>query len=263
MNKSISLCYHPTTTVFVDDNQDFMRSIQLELRKTFPCKFYSDPLKALDFFRSGYQSHPFIQRCFIALTDEDLDHLKRSDHLFYNVDLRQIHKEIHVAERFKEVAVAVIDYTMPELNGLELSKKIRAAHPNIRILLLTGEADHNLAVEAFNEGIIDKFIRKDTPELITVLVQTIKELEHHYFIKLSQIILDKMNDSSTTLQCLSNPNIIKLFANICQKYHITEYYLIDSTGNFLLIDENNNPHWLALMSENELNKIYRDRKSVV
>lgn len=250
MNYSISLCCHPTTTLFVDDNQDFINIIKLKLGDSLCYKFYSSSLKALDFFKSVYQAKPFIQRCFIEPTNE------YSDQLFYNVDLRRIHKEIYLSQRFDEIAVAVIDYTMPELDGLELSKQIRTIHPSIRILLLTGEADHEIAVQLFNEGIIDKFIKKDTPDLINVLIRAIKELEHKYFVGLSQTIIDKMNGSANNFSRLSDPGFVNLFNQLRQEKDIIEYYLVDSNGGFLLIDRQGNPYWLAVLSAQELEGFY-------
>ena len=131
MTSQICLCYHPTTTVLVDDNQDFIQTIKYKLKKDLRCQFYTDPVKALRFFKEEYQPKPFTQRCFVEPAEEQIDHL------FFNVDLRQIHKEVYVAERFAEISVVVIDYTMPGMNGLELSRQLKAINPTIRILLLT------------------------------------------------------------------------------------------------------------------------------
>lgn len=149
MNSQICLGYHPTTVVFVDDNKSFLQALQLQLKNKLIGQFYSEPLKALQSLTHEYQVNSFTQRCLMP-SDES------ADQLFSKVNLRQIHKQCEVKTRFEEIAVCVIDFMMPGMNGLELSRKIKAIHPSIHILLLTGEADHELAVEAFNEGIIDR-----------------------------------------------------------------------------------------------------------
>lgn len=247
---NIGFCYHPTTIVLVDDSEDFVSAIELPLKKTRCCRSYTDPLKALAFFENDYEPAPFTQRCFISPLEEKVDHL------FFNVDLRQIHQEIQRADRFKEVAVVVIDYTMPGLDGLELSRKLRQRYPDIRIILLTGEADHELAINAFNEGIIDKFIKKSTPDLANVLMSVIRTLEHSYFNQLSQTIFNKMKGEQDTLSRLSDPAFIELFNSLCQNQNIVEYYLVDSNGSYLLVDEKANPYWLALLDEEEFAEFY-------
>ncbi|MDF2868215.1 MAG: CheY-like receiver [Gammaproteobacteria bacterium] len=249
MKSQISLCYHPTKVVLVDDNPDFIAAIKLELGKELRCSFYTNPLKALEFFKM-YKPEPFTKRCFVTPSDE------KSDHLFFNVDLRQIHKEVHVSDRFNEIAVVVIDYTMSRVDGLELSRQLKIRHPNIRIILLTGEADHDLAVMAFNEGIIDKFIKKGSQDLSGLLIKNIRELEQKYFLILSQSIIDKMNGSSDKLYRLRDPHIINFFNQLCREKAIIEYYLIDSNGSFLLIDNKGCPYWLALLSNQELYEFY-------
>ena len=57
--------------------------------------------------------------------------------------------------------VAVMDVAMPELNGMEFCRRI--TDPSIRKIVLTGKADEHVAVKSFNEGLIDRFIRRIHP----------------------------------------------------------------------------------------------------
>jgi DNA-binding NtrC family response regulator len=70
-----------------------------------------------------------------------------------------------------EFAVIVSDNLMPGLKGLELLARAREFAPQVRRVLLTGHTDLNQAIEAFNEGLIHRFINKpwDTADLIGVL----------------------------------------------------------------------------------------------
>ena len=245
MMSQICLCYHPTTTLFIDDNQNFLDTLQFEFKNKLIGQYYQDPLKALQFLVSEYQPNSFTQRCFIDPSHE------QSDQLFSQIDLRQIHQQASLVERFMEVSVCVIDYTMPGINGLELSRKIKEIYPNIRILLLTGEADHNLAVQAFNEGVIDKFFKKSSFDLIETLYLAIQELTYKYFMSLSQTITNHMN--SDRFKRLRDPVLIDLFTTLCQEKDIAEYYLINDSGSFLLLDRQGYPYWLAFVDSDELN----------
>jgi len=52
-------------------------------------------------------------------------------------------------------AVAVLDLQMPGLDGLELARQIRAASPDTQVLILTGHADLESAIEGMHHGIFD------------------------------------------------------------------------------------------------------------
>ena len=45
--------YHPTTICFVDDNEQFLASLELELPGDWACRTFSDPEKAFDFAQSA------------------------------------------------------------------------------------------------------------------------------------------------------------------------------------------------------------------
>ncbi len=79
-----------------------------------------------------------------------------------NINIEAIRNELFNANRFDEVITLVLDYAMPGMTGLEVFKKLNKL--SVRKILLTGEAGLDLALEAFNEGIIYKFILKNTPD---------------------------------------------------------------------------------------------------
>jgi CheY-like chemotaxis protein len=41
----------------------------------------------------------------------------------------------------KTIRLLLADYTMPEMNGAVVARKVQAAHPSLPILLMTGNAD--------------------------------------------------------------------------------------------------------------------------
>jgi DNA-binding NarL/FixJ family response regulator len=48
--------------------------------------------------------------------------------------------------------VAVVDVSMPNLNGLDAARQLRAEHPGVRIVFLTVNEDPDLAAQALREG---------------------------------------------------------------------------------------------------------------
>lgn len=94
------------------------------------------------------------------------------------------------------VAVIVADMQMPEMNGVELLKAVHKCDPNIRRLMLTGNADQETAIAAINESKVYRFIRKpcDAMALKEILIEALAEHDFNN-IDLTQI---KSEDRQTT-----------------------------------------------------------------
>jgi two-component system response regulator DctR len=76
--------------------------------------------------------------------------------------------------------VAVIDYHMPNMDGLELLRRIRGQRPEVAVLMLTSEDDPSVARRALEEG-ATAFLSKTTApalllrELLLLLVASMTE----------------------------------------------------------------------------------------
>ena len=95
-------------------------------------------------------------------------------------DLFSSYEKIYDDNRFAGISTVVLDYNM-STDGLELSKQIRRNCSYIKIIMLTGEADENLAIEAFNEGLIDKFIRKSSTTFFNEIKRYICKFNIEFF----------------------------------------------------------------------------------
>jgi len=58
------------------------------------------------------------------------------------------------------VDVLIADIDMPEMSGIELVRRVRAAHPDVVRILLTGDASLESAMAAINEGEVHRFLTK-------------------------------------------------------------------------------------------------------
>jgi DNA-binding response OmpR family regulator len=76
--------------------------------------------------------------------------------------------------------VAVIDYQMPDMDGLELLRRIRSRRPEVGVLFLSSEDDPTVARRALEEG-ASAFLSKTTDpalllrKLLLLLVATMTE----------------------------------------------------------------------------------------
>jgi two-component system, probable response regulator PhcQ len=69
------------------------------------------------------------------------------------------------------VDVVVSDHLMPNMSGLDFLKEVRALHPDVVRIMLTGHAEVSTAMEAINDGEIYRFLTKpwDDAELKVAL----------------------------------------------------------------------------------------------
>ena len=65
--------------------------------------------------------------------------------------------------------VIVADMRMPGMDGIQLLARVKAAHPHLVRIMLTGNADQTTAKEAVNQGAIFRFLTKPCePDLLAV-----------------------------------------------------------------------------------------------
>jgi len=70
-------------------------------------------------------------------------------------------------------AVVLSDYRMPGMNGVEFLRRVRAEAPESIRILITGQTEHHIAVDAINTGHVYRFLIKpwDNEDLLITLRQ--------------------------------------------------------------------------------------------
>jgi CheY-like chemotaxis protein len=219
----------------VDDNPRFLMHLSARLDSALHFKLLSDPRDALPLVD---EKALLIQVTSSALVvDEDLEIDRKDLSIFQSYQGVRLTNFLDLVEnenRFNEISVIVVDYAMPGMNGIDLCRAL-SKHPAKKILL-TGEADHRIAVDAFNEGLIHRFILKQTQEdlLCKELNLAIDEMQNIYFSTNSRKILANLALDET----FTNPFLIKFFNQIFSQKKYMEFYLLNARGSLLLLDEN-------------------------
>ena len=69
------------------------------------------------------------------------------------------------------VDVAVSDYLMPKMNGIQLLAKVKESQPETTRVLLTGHADKQSAIQAINQVSLFQYLEKpwDNAQLLLVI----------------------------------------------------------------------------------------------
>lgn len=248
---SIPACYFPSTTLFVDDNRDFLLNFVLQLDESVAYRIFDEPIRALDYVNNKRCELGVLQnhRCLQAYADARTQSAVGQN---LDLDLAAIHSEVYNPNRFAEVSVVVIDYAMPSMNGLEFCRQIE--NSNVKKILLTGQADEKLAVEAFNEGLIHRYIKKNDVHATDRIMKSIHELQGDYFHLMSDAIERLLPISKPS--CLQDENYIRFFQQFIKHNRITEYYLADHSGSYFLLDDDANVSFLIVKNEEEMNRCY-------
>lgn len=242
---SIPVCYFPTTAYFIDDNRDFLLNFVLQLDEHLAYRMFDSPFSALESLRQKQCEVDVLnRRCLTEYTEaKNCPHRNHT----INLDLAPIHAEIYNPNRFSEVSVVIVDYAMPGMNGLEFCRNI--TDTNIKKILLTGQADEKLAIEAFNEGLIDRFIHKSDRQAGQLITKAIYDLQWQYFQEMSDIIVRMLSVSSPS--CLQDKVFAGFFLQLCDEHNIKEYYLADNSGSFMLVNEDAEISYLIIANEQD------------
>ena len=236
--------YFPTTAVFVDDNPSFLRSLALELPEELAFQTFENAEAALERVNRTSSAPPLYQRCFTQIGLPGANATEKLIHL----DLSQIELGISNTERFQEVSVVVVDFDMPAIDGLEFCRRI--TNPRIRKILFTGVADEKIAVQAFNAGIIDRFIIKSQPDAVSAVRKAVLELQQRYFEAISETLRATLMLNPPPF--LTDPAFERLFADLRDKRKLVEYYLVANPGGFLTLTDQGDLYRLVVVSEDEI-----------
>jgi len=236
--------------VFIDDNKSFLDNVLLELDANISALSFTEPAAAIEYLQ-GHMLAPFSEKYLRSLRnhkDSDEFDFNNVEHGYVDVDVFSIHKEIYDPNRFTKTIVVVVDYTMPEMNGLELCKILKDFP--FKFILITGDATTEKAVEAFNEGLIHQFIQKSSSDFINKLQTIIGYLQEQQFKDFSNVIIKNL--SAGLFLGLSDPLLVKFIKDFFKQNNIVEYYLLNESGCFLMANLNGDLSYLVIKNEGEM-----------
>lgn len=244
----IPFLYFPTNTVIVDDESLFLNSLCFHLDNKRRIKPFQDPSVALQFLNHHYQPVLFPKNWILQADSEpNFQNYVRE----YDIDIWRIQETIKYQERFNHVAVVVADFAMPNMDGITFFQNLN--EKSFKRILLTAEANEKIAIQAFNGGLIHRYIRKDDPQCLFLLQSAIRELEAEYFQDFSETPLANLkNNYRFRSCCLDNPCFIKFFNRFLSLHHYSEFYLAGPTGSFIFLDQAGKFNWLVVKDEEQM-----------
>ncbi|MGJ7917048.1 hypothetical protein ACI48D_16440 [Massilia sp. LXY-6] len=243
---TLPIYQHPTMTVLVDDSPSFLHSLRFQLGPAFPSIAFSDTGAAIAWLRR----HAAAPAALAGLLSPSVDTYTFAPQP-YNIALHieQVCGIRLQPERFLTPSVLVVDYAMPGMDGIAFCEAVRELP--CRKILLTGVADERVAIEAFNRGLIDRYVRKSDVHALDRLEAELTRLQEGFFLAQSETLrmLLALHDYSF----VNDPAICGLVRELGARHKIVEHYLYNSPPGFLMMDRDARPWLLAVESEHGMN----------
>lgn len=124
----------------------------------------------------------------------------------------------YITNNPKSIDVILMDINMPEMNGIELAKKVTKINKTIRILALTMHAEDNYIINMINAGALGYILKESGKEELIAAIKTVAEGKQYYSNEVSVAMVNYAmngNNPSNLNKEISNREIevLKLIAS--------------------------------------------------
>jgi DNA-binding response OmpR family regulator len=120
-----------------------------------------------------------MKKIRLLLVDDEQDFLTAYSRRFLrrNTDVTVASSGAEALAKIEEIEfdAVVLDVMMPEMNGIEVLRRIKAKSPDLPIIILTGHADHKTLIQGMDMGAFDYLLKPvGTDELLFKVMDAIK-----------------------------------------------------------------------------------------
>ena len=227
--------FHPTQIVLIDDDVNFLGNLSLQLDADLAYLLFDSTRKALDYLNQR-QCSTIVRDRFFRETqpNRQKNGAPGNSRDLLEIDIEAISQEMYSSDRFSQISVVLVDYAMPQMDGLRFCQSI--TDPHVKKILFTGVATESLAVDAFNEGLIDQYIRKHEHAVYDRLNRAIRQFQRDYILDLFMAAADVL--PLAVPDVLSDPAIAELIEELRKHSDLVEYYVAcDPDGFFFATSE--------------------------
>lgn len=238
--------YYRTTLLTLDDDPLFTTTITTLLGNEFQVKSFAKPEELLQYL-AQYQQPPASKNLVRDCSEHD--HYNTAQHTLVDVDITALYQQTMMQNNINEISVIVSDFDMPEMNGVEVFKRI--THIPAKKILLTGGSNQEIAIDAFNDNIIDRYIQKNSFNIADEIRKQARILAAAYFIDQSKPLLHHLEARRPSP--LTDIHFADFFQRWCLENHINEYTLIDKNGSFCVRDKHQNERYFIVHTDDSLN----------
>lgn len=231
--------YYPCSALLLDDDEMFLESLKKTLGREKAVFAFSSVPYAFKFLNSANTIAEDIFGLFSHFHGTLEPNVNAGDDVVVlkSSKMRQLAAS---PDKYKVTSVALIDQAMPNMTGLEFCKKIKET--GVKTILLTGKFNDQESVNAFNNGLIDRFINKGDCDAKTKVKTMIAELHREYLLERMAPIAMAYNASHRHL--IGDRITAELMKKVHGVFAFSEYYYLPGASGFLLNDDQGNKNFL-------------------
>ena len=246
------LWYHPTSLLLIDDDEKMLRTLRKKVDPIFPYLAYKNPKKALEELKVHVLSlGPLSQAIISDVSTDNAEDLLTGDVVAIN--LKPLRANLIKPVRFTYYAVVIVDKVMKEMDGLDFCRQVRKLGLPVKLILLTGNADADEAVAAFNNHIIDAFVQKSVPNMMEQINHQIHTLAVQVFCEASVQLLGSVLNRFPLIQ---QKSFSEFFQKLCDELKVAEYFMLDSSCSYLLLLKTGDAKVLLMCSPEDFKNAY-------
>jgi CheY-like chemotaxis protein len=236
----LPLYHRPNAIVFLDDDASYLEMLAIVMPRNWCVRLYTH-----------------IDGCIRQLQQE---HAQWEDDVWAHRQIAQTWKagaplvplvlrywQTH-PHRYQLTKVCIVDFSMPAMTGLDVLKLLPATP--LQRVLLTGKADELIAVTAFNQGLITRFVPKQHPQIGQHLTNVLTELNAAPLDLHESIWRDalKKEQSEALLELAVQQDLSHFIARMGW----VEYFVLAEPFGILGMNANAQPQWLQLEQTRDL-----------
>lgn len=233
MALTLLLFQRPGGILFLDDDPDYLDMLGMVVPATWQVELYSRP--------SGFaqRMHQEYERWEADLVTQMnmIDRCRQGHPLLPQV----LSYWANTPSRYALVKTCVVDYAMPGTNGLQVLDALQD-WPGSRVLL-TGQADEQVAINAFNNGLIDQFVPKQAPDITHHLLSTLHKMSRAAHPRLNTLWRTALQPGQQLL--LQVPSVSQALQAYTEQ-HWVEYVVLGEPFGLLGLTATGDCHWLQL-----------------
>lgn len=236
----LSLYRRPASLIFLDDDANYLEMLALVMPRAWSVRLFT---RADDCIAHIRQKHADWEADLWA-HHAIIDAWRAGSALIPQI----LHYWQTHTTRYALAKVYVVDYAMPAMTGLDVLQAL-PYWPSERVLL-TGKADELVAVTAFNQGLINRFVPKQRPDIGAYLTQILGGLRNSAMPLYEGVWRTTLRKDH--YEALNSIAVALWIEQFVAQHQWVEYVVLGQPFGILGLDSEARPHWLQLELVHEL-----------